>query len=201
VCRGQLPVWQREWPGLRTPGARFITVSAEADVAAAQQFAGGLDFPTLVDTENRLAAVLGYRVIPNGYRFGPDGTLLDEVVADFDLRESSTVALVKGWLGRGATAAHAPVAAIQTSADRTALALFAEGESLLARGERERGLARWHKAYLTDPKSFVIRKQIWRVLYPDRFGDPIDTAWQRGQMARENALGFGAANPTLPLPD
>lgn len=199
MCRGQLPVWQREWPELRTPGARFVTVSAEADIAAAAGFAGGLDFPTLVDTENRLAAILGYRVIPNGYLFARDGTLLDELVGDFDLRHPTTRELVLSWLGRGAApprAAQTPI----TSSDADALALFAEGVELLADGDRELGLARWHRAYLAAPQSFVIRKQIWRALYPERFGDPIDTDWQRSQMACEKELGFGAANPALPRP-
>lgn len=201
MCRGQLPVWQREWPEIRTQGARFITVSAEADIAAAARFAGWLAFSTLVDTENRLAAILGYRVIPNGYLFAPDGTLLDEVVGDFDLRHAMTRELVQSWLGRGAAPPRAAVQTRVTTSDADALALFAEGVELLARGEREPGLARWHKAYLAAPRSFVIRKQIWRALYPERFGDPIDTDWQRSHMAREKELGFGAANPTLPPPE
>ncbi len=60
--------------------------------------------------------------------------------------------------------------------------------------------AHWHAAYLLDPKSFVVRKQIWRALYPERFGEVIDVDWQRQQIAREDSLGFGPANPALPPP-
>src|SRR5260221_13768644 len=67
MCRASLPVWQVEWPGLRTPGARFVAVAADADFAAAKTFALPFDFTTLIDTENRLAPSLGYRVAPNAY--------------------------------------------------------------------------------------------------------------------------------------
>jgi hypothetical protein len=170
-------------------------------VASAEQFAGKLDFPTLVDTENRLAAMLGYRVIPNGYLFANDGALLDELVGDFDLRSPPTRTLLRGWLGEGPAPVRPRADPVDATSDGAALGLFAEGEALLGRGERRRALARWHKAYLAAPRSFVIRKQIWRALYPDRFGDPIDTAWQRGQIESEKEFGFGAANPALPAPE
>lgn len=79
--------------------------------------------------------------------------------------------------------------------------LFAAGNALWQRGERDRALAHWHAAYLRDPQSFVIRKQIWRALYPDRFGEPIDLGWQKEQIEREEQLGFSAANPALPAPE
>lgn len=202
MCRGQLPVWQREWPGLRTAGTRFVTVAADAELGEARRHAAGLDFPTLVDTGNRLARVLRYRAIPNGYLFGPDGVLLDEQVTRFDLlREPGTLDLVKGWLGRGPAVEKPTPRAGADDATARALELFALGDALRDRGERERALARWHAAYLLDPGSFVIRKQIWRALYPERFGERIDTEWQREQVAREDALGFGAANPALPAAD
>lgn len=202
MCRGQLPVWQQEWPALKTPGARFVTVAADADIDSARKFAAKYDFPTLVDRGNALARILGYRVIPNGYAFGPDGTLLDELVSAFDLikEHDPTRDIVKSWLGLGAMPERrAPRPGIATSVP-AALALFAEGESLLKTGARERALAKWHAAYLADPESFVVRTQIWRALNPDRFGDPIDLDWQREQIKRERDLGFGIANPGLPPP-
>ena len=78
-----------------------------------------------------------------------------------------------------------------------ALDLFAEGSRLMREGRRAEALAAWAKAFERDPKNFVIRKQIWRALYPGRFGDPIDLAWQKEQIAREDELGFTAANPRL----
>lgn len=64
-------------------------------------------------------------------------------------------------------------------------------------GRRGEALALWTRAYEGDPLNFVIRKQIWRALYPERFGEPIDLAWQKRQIAREDDLGFREANPDL----
>lgn len=202
MCRGQLPVWQREWPSLRTPSSRFVTVAADADVAAVRHYAEHLDAPTLVDTENSLAKILRFRAIPNGYLFSAEGVLLDEKVTGFDLlREPTTRDLVRSWLGRGVAPTKPAPRPGADDATARALELFAEGEALREKGEPERALARWHAAYLADPRSFVIRKQIWRALYPERFGERIDVDWQREQIAREERLGFGAANPTLPAAD
>ena len=127
--------------------------------------------------------------------------LLDEVVSRFDLaRYPETRTIVREWMSGqpgGERTATRPDVATSVPA---ALALFAQGEEMLKRGERERALAKWHAAYLADPESFVVRKQIWRVLYPDRFGETIDLDWQRAQTAREKELGFAQANPSLPPP-
>ena len=203
MCREQLPVWQREWPSLRTATARFVTVAADSDLAATRQFAERHDFPTLVDTENRLARILGYRAIPNGYVFGPDGALLDVKVTNFDLRREgpATLGIVRGWLGRAPITEKLATRPGMNSAIPAALELFAQGDRLLQAGRRDAGLARWHAAFLADPASMVVRKQIWRELYPDRFGELIDLEWQKQQVARENEIGFGAANPSLPAPE
>lgn len=200
MCRGQLPVWQRDWPDLRTPGARFVSVAADAEVEQARRFAAGLDFLTLVDTTNELARLLRYRAIPNGYLFDRNGVLLDEKVTGFDLlREPTTTReLVRGWLGTGSRVAPtAPRPGIDSS-DARALDLFAQGQALRERADERGGLARWHAAYLADPKSFVVRKQIWRELYPERFGERIDLDWQKEQIKREEEFGFSSANPALP---
>lgn len=201
MCRGQLPVWQQEWPALKTPGSRFITIAADTDYEAAKSFAAPFEFTTLFDTENALASILGFRVIPNGYAFGADGTLQDELVSRFEIRDKGTTRdLVKYWLGQGPMPERNEARPEQLTSVPAGLALLAEGRALLIAGKRQEALATWHAAYLLDPESFVVRKEIWRALNPDRFGDPIDTAWQREQIQREKDQGFAAANPDLPAP-
>lgn len=115
----------------------------------------------------------------------------------FDIRDAGTPGLVESWIA-GDGAARAPAAGAAAESSTEALDLFAEGSRLMREGHRDEALTSWARAFGKDPQNFVIRKQIWRALYPERFGDPIDLAWQKEQIAREDALGLLAANPGLP---
>ncbi|MGH6914041.1 MAG: hypothetical protein ACREH3_10080 [Geminicoccales bacterium] len=174
-----------------------MTVAADADLERAAQFAGRVQLTTLVDAQNELARVFGYRAIPNGFAFARDGALLGSKIPGFDIRDAGSRDLLERWLASGSEVrpiSDEPAAEPVTEA----LDLFANGSRLMREGHTTEALAAWAKAFERDPKNFVIRKQIWRALYPDRFGDPIDLAWQKEQVARENEIGFRAANPALP---
>jgi thioredoxin-like negative regulator of GroEL len=150
-----------------------------------------------VDRENDLARIFGYRAIPNGFAFRADGTLIGSKIPGFDIRDTASRELLERWLATpgGPAAAAEQVAAQEPTTE--ALDLFAEGSRLMREGDQSRAVWTWARAFEKDPKNFVIRKQIWRALYPDRFGDPIDLAWQKEQMAREDAEGFLQANPGI----
>ncbi len=171
-----------------------MTVAADADVERAALFAQRISVPTLVDTRNDLARLFGYRAIPNGFAFGRDGTLIGSKIAAFEIRDQATRDLVETWVSTKGPAGDATP--LQEPSPE-ALDLFAEGSRLMREGRRDEALAAWARAFEKDPKNFVIRKQIWRSLYPDRFGDPIDLAWHKEQIAREDEIGFRAANPAL----
>lgn len=172
-----------------------MTVAADADPDLAAQFAGRVGLTTLVDPENQLARIFGYRAIPNGFAFGPDGALLGSKMPGFDIREAASRELVESWLGTGGPSVTSSEPAPEPAA--AALDLFAQGSRLMRSGDRAAALAAWAEAFEKDPKNFVIRKQIWRALYPERFGDPIDLGWQKEQIAREAAEGFLVANPSI----
>ena len=171
-----------------------MTVAADTDAAAAATHARQIDAPTLIDADGALARAFGYRAIPNGFCFGPDGELRDAVIPRFEIRDDAIRARVDRWLA-GERADETPAFA---APDDAALAMFQSGVEAREAGRRVEALRLWHRAYLHDPTSFVVRKQIWRELYPERFGAKIDLDWQKEQIAREKELGFTAANPTLP---
>ncbi len=173
-----------------------MTVAADADLERAGVFADRVSLTTLVDTDNELARIFGYRAIPNGFAFAPDGSLIGSKITGFDIRDAGTRELVEGWT-RTTRAPRAEAEATAAEPSAEALDLFAEGSRLMREKRRDEALAAWARAFQSDPKNFVIRKQIWRALYPDRFGDPIDMDWQKEQIARENELGFRSANPEL----
>ncbi|MAG36682.1 MAG: hypothetical protein CL878_10645 [Dehalococcoidia bacterium] len=63
------------------------------------------------------------------------------------------------------------------------------------RGAIEEAATAWRKALRYDPDNFVIRKQIWALLNPERFSEQIDYAWQREQLARERAAEAAECGP------
>ncbi|HET9001516.1 MAG TPA: hypothetical protein VFP86_17890 [bacterium] len=60
---------------------------------------------------------------------------------------------------------------------------------------RREPLGAWIRAAEADPENLLIRKQIWHLLYPERFEPEGDFAWQKAQRAREARLGIRNANP------
>lgn len=66
---------------------------------------------------------------------------------------------------------------------------------LLNQGRIAEALERWFQALEGDPENWIVRKQVWQVLYPERFDPTVDYAWQREHRAKEDAEGIRAANP------
>ncbi len=70
-------------------------------------------------------------------------------------------------------------------------------------GWREEAIKEWKAALRLDPENFVIRKQIWVALYPEKFHPTIDFEWQKGQLERERQeeVAAGICGPDgCPLP-
>lgn len=69
------------------------------------------------------------------------------------------------------------------------------GTVLLAQGQRDAALAELRRALALDPESFIVRKQIWAIEHPERFGPTIDFGWQKEQLAAERAAEAAACGP------
>ncbi len=71
--------------------------------------------------------------------------------------------------------------------DGSANAAFGLGTALNELGRSTEALGAWGQALRIEPDNFVIRKQIWRVKYPEKFYPAIDYDWQKVQLAAEKA--------------
>src|SRR5439155_18398475 len=69
-------------------------------------FARGLDFPTVVDSQNVLGRLLDFDVVPNGLLLDADGRIAFMHVGGFDLRRDDVRARLEGLLDE--LAARAP---------------------------------------------------------------------------------------------
>ena len=172
-------------------------------VAAARPWVerAGATFPTVVDAENRLGLAYDFRAVPNGIVLDADQVVRYRKLGGFNCQHDDDCATVTRLLYGEALPMSAKstveppdnTAALRRELIETAWRL---GLELRDRGAIEEAAAAWRRALRYDPDNFVIRKQIWALLHPERFREPIDYAWQQEQLARERAAEAAACGPT-----
>lgn len=98
--------------------------------------------------------------------------------------------------GRAALAAAKPAAAVVCLEravhlrPQSAEALTELAAAHLAGGDKAAAAAALKRARKLDPENWLIRKQIWALEQPEHFYEgPVDFAWQREQIRRENNAG------------
>ena len=171
-------------------------------VAAARPWVGqaGATFPTVADAENRLGLAYDFRAIPNGIVLDADQVVRFRKLGGFscehDDDRTAVTRLLRGEvLPASAESVVEPpdeTAALRRELIETAWRL---GLELRNRGATAEAAAAWRRALRYDPDNFVIRKQIWALLHPERFREPIDYAWQQEQLARERAAEAPECGP------
>lgn len=168
------------------------------DLAHRYARAAEATYPVLLDQEGLLSSLYGFRAIPNGWLIDPAGVIRYRHLGGFDIRKPETVEAIEQVLN-GTRPQPAERATVEPLGD--AAATFQEGVRLLHQGRKWEALDAWFRAAETDPANFLVRKQIWHMLYPDRFEPEVDFAWQRAQLEREARLGIRKANPLRELAD
>lgn len=152
-------------------------------------------YPVLLDADGVLSSLYGFQAIPNGWLIDAEGVIRFEHIGGFDIRKPQTAEAIERVL-KGAAALRAEH---ESRGPRQEVSIaFQEGVRLLRQGKKRAALEAWLRAVEADPANFLARKQIWHLLYPQRFEPQIEFTWQREQMEREARLGIRAANP---LPD
>ncbi len=171
-------------------------------VAAARPWVerAGATFPTVVDAENRLALAYNFRAIPNGICLDADQIVRYRKLGGFSCEHDDDRAAIARLLhgeALPADTARATEPPDETAALRRELieTAWQLGLELRKGGAIEEAAAAWRKALRYDPDNFVIRKQIWALLHPERFNEPIDYAWQQEQLTRERAAESAACGP------
>ncbi len=149
----------------------------------------GATFPTVVDRNNLLSRIFGFKAIPNALFIDEDGVIRYLKYSGFDIIKSEHRQIAETWAATGESPQQRSLQDTNVtdseSSHSEAVRLFDEGMSLYNAGQVEKALVLWRKGVELEPDNFVIRKQIWAVENPDRFyeGD-VDYDWQKGQLAR-----------------
>ena len=149
----------------------------------------GATFPTVVDRNNLLSRIYGFKAIPNALFIDEGGSIRYLKYSGFDIIKPEFKRAAAAWAATG----QAPTSASPQKANGTdsesihseAVRLFDSGMKLYGRGQVQEALAQWEKGVALEPDNYVIRKQIWAVEHPDRFyaGD-VDYDWQKEQLSK-----------------
>jgi tetratricopeptide (TPR) repeat protein len=160
-----------------------------------------------VDSENRLAQLYDYKLVPNGIFLDASGVVRYRKFGGFSVDHDTDVDAIQrlldgeaGEIPVEALAAPYQLAATERELVETRLRLGAE---LFRRGERDEAVAEWQRALWLDPENLTIRKQIWMARYPEKFHPTIDFAWQQEQLKREREeeIAAGLCGPDgCPIP-
>ncbi len=169
--------------------------------------AAGATFPTVIDQENRLALIYGYKLIPNGIFLDPEGVIRYVKLGGFNVENPADRTAIEQLIDGTARQIETPTSPAPYHLSDTERELVETrmrlGSELFRQGAHAAAVAEWKAALRRDPENLTIRKQIWMAEYPERFHPTIDFDWQHGQRERERAaeVAAGICGPDgCPLP-
>ena len=181
-------MWQQYYERHVDNGVSVLSVAIDAqggDKARPYVERASATFTTVVDEENLLSRLYGFKAIPNGLLIDEDGVIRYREFGAFDIRKVETAGLLERWaLGASldAPALGAEDGAVTDDHARS-MEYFQDGLALYRAGQVMEAMARWREGVRISPENWVIRKQIWAVEHPDRFYEgSVDYGWQREQV-------------------
>lgn len=143
----------------------------------------GATFTTVVDAENVLGRIFGFRAIPNGILVDEGGAIRYWKFGGFDIRKAEYAEIVTRFAQGEPLKPEAQD--VKPSGNLQVLELFKCGVALYHEGRTQKALSLWRQAMAIEPDNYVVRKQIWAVENPERFyGEQIDSEWQKEQLKR-----------------
>lgn len=140
----------------------------------------------MVDEQNLLGQLYGFKAVPNGFLIDEQGVVRYKKLGGFDIRRADTARVVDEWV-------NTPAAAIEVTEESSGLGSehsranehFRTGHDLYSAGDVQGALSEWRVGMALEPDNWIIRKQIWAVENPDKFyNGNVDFAWQKEQIAQ-----------------
>ena len=184
-------MWQQVYQQHRDDNVEVIAIACDVQGPTAVQpwvQKAGATFTTLIDTDNKLAAMFGFNFVPLTIWLNKDGTITRPPTGG-DIHREKERQQLREWIENGQVSGE-PTAPSPLTADQQNARLRVQFVSrLLNKNKKEQALTQLELAQQSDPKNWLIRKQIWAIKYPDRFyKGPIDYNWQRQQLKKEQGV-------------
>ena len=143
-------------------------------------------FTTVVDSKNVLARLLGFKALPNGYFLEPGLKLSESIKGRFDIRNQEILQKTLGWINSSTLFDNDSQETIDESMTSDEQNRSDNGLMLYQKGNVQEAISEWRKIASMDPKNWIVRKQIWAIIHPDKFYDAgVDFDWQRLQIEAE----------------
>lgn len=167
-------------------------------------------FATVVDTENVLANMFGFKVVPNGIFVDKEG-VIRLIKQGFHVTKEEHVKAVTELLNGLVEKIvledeyYQPSSVVPPLEKQLSETKFKLGMEYARIGKKEEALKELDEALLLDTDNFLIRKQRWYIQYPEKFSPSIDVEWQQAQLnkereeeARRNELSCGPDGCKIP---
>ncbi|MCH8063661.1 MAG: TlpA family protein disulfide reductase [Chloroflexi bacterium] len=184
-----MPVWQQFYEKNQSKGIEVLSVALDLQGAdKARPFAekAKATYTTVVDEENLLGQLYGFKAVPNGFLIDEQGIVQYKKLGGFDIRKGEFADIVDKWVDSPGLDESLQAAETELSEGHSrAIDLFREGLKLYRQGSVDAAVVEWRRGVELEPDNWVIRKQIWAVQHPDRFyAADVDFDWQKEQIAQ-----------------
>ena len=140
----------------------------------------------MVDDENLLGHLYGFKAVPNGFLIDESGVVQYKKLGGFDVRREETAQLVEQWATEKGLRDVSVVADDDLGEEHSqAISHFRIGLEHYRQGKTREAMTEWRKGVELEPDNYIIRKQIWAVENPEKFyAGNVDFDWQKVQLAQ-----------------
>lgn len=144
----------------------------------------------MIDSENALAHLFGFKIVPNGIFIDKEGTIR-LIKQGFQVSNDEHVEAIRKLLFGEVEQVklddeyNTPTDTISDVEKQLAQTKFKLGMEYSKSGKKEEALKELDGALLLDTDNFLIRKQRWYLRHPEKFSPTIDVEWQQKQLELE----------------
>ncbi|NEY70731.1 redoxin domain-containing protein [Bacillus mesophilus] len=188
-----MPGWQHFYDTFKEQDFEILSVSVDIQGAeVAKPYAENHTFTTVVDSENILANLFGFKIVPNGIFIDKQGTIR-LIKQGFSVTNPEHVHAVEKLLSGEVDQVvlddeyYNPANNVTDLEKQLSQTKFKLGMEYSKTGKKEEALKELDEALLLDTDNFLIRKQRWYIRHPEKFSPTIDVEWQQKQLDKEKA--------------
>ncbi|MFZ3590375.1 thioredoxin family protein [Bacillus sp. DJP31] len=188
-----MPGWQEFYNKYKEQGFEILSVSVDIQGAeVAKPYAEDKAFTTVVDSENVLANLFGFKIVPNGIFLDKEGTIR-LIKQGFSVTNPEHIDAVEKLINGTVEKVvlddeyYNPTNNVTDVEKQLSQTKFKLGMEYAKTGKKDEALKELDEALLLDTDNFLIRKQRWYIRYPEKFSPTIDIEWQQKQLAKEKA--------------